>query len=309
MTSTASSARAETAGIRIGLHVLGIGNGSRPEVIAAVATAADARGFATLWCGEHVVMVDKPRSRYPYSADGRIAVPPDADWLDPLLSLSFVAAHTERIRLATGILLLPEHNPLVVAKQAATLDVLSGGRFVLGVGVGWSAEEFQALGVPFTRRGARMDEYVAAMRQLWADEIASFEGEFVRFDSVRVNPKPVRGPGIPVVFGGTTDAAMRRVASAGDGWYGFNLSSTALPGALNALAEQCRNCGRDMRELDLAVSLSDAEPAALPELAAAGITELVIVGEPPGQPAAAADWVDELAAFWLDGPGRNRPSD
>ena len=308
MTSTASS-RADAAGIRIGLHVLGVGNGSRPEVIAAVATAADARGFATLWCGEHVVMVDKPRSRYPYSADGRIAVPPDADWLDPLLSLSFVAAHTERIRLATGILLLPEHNPLVIAKQAATLDVLSGGRFVLGVGVGWSAEEFQALGVPFARRGARTDEYVAAMRQLWADEIASFDGEFVRFDSVRVNPKPVRGPGIPVVFGGTTDAAMRRVASVGDGWYGFNLSATALPGALNGLAEQCRNCGRDMRELDLAVSLSDAEPVLLPELAAAGITELVIVGEPPGQAAAAADWVSELAAFWLDDPGRNRPSD
>jgi probable F420-dependent oxidoreductase len=305
VTSTASPARSDAA-IRIGLHVLGIGNGSRPEVIAAVAAAADTHGFATLWCGEHVVMVDKPRSRYPYSADGRIAVPPDADWLDPLLSLSFAAAHTKQIRLATGILLLPEHNPLVIAKQAATLDVLSGGRFVLGVGVGWSAEEFEALGVPFAARGARTDEYVAAMRRLWADEVASFEGEFVRFDSVRVNPKPVRGRGIPVVFGGTTDAAMRRVASAGDGWYGFNLSSAALPGALNALAEQCRNCGRDMRELHLAVSLSDAEPALLPDLAAAGVTELVIVGEPPGQAVAAAGWVDELAAFWLNGPARRR---
>jgi probable F420-dependent oxidoreductase len=302
VSTTASSERREAASIRIGLHVLGIGNGSRPEVIAAVATAADARGFATLWCGEHVVMVDEPRSRYPYSADGRIAVPPDADWLDPLLSLSFIAAHTERIRLATGILLLPEHNPLVVAKQAATLDVLSGGRFVLGVGVGWSAEEFEALGVPFSRRGARMEEYIAAMRRLWADEVTSFEGEFVRFNSVRVNPKPVRRSGIPVVFGGTSDAAMRRVATAGDGWYGFNLSSAALPDALNALAQHCRDYGRDMRELHLAVSLSDAEPVLLPELAAAGVTELVIVGEPPAQAAAAADWVDELAAFWLKGP-------
>jgi probable F420-dependent oxidoreductase len=307
--STASSARSDAAGIRIGLHVLGIGNGSRPEVIGAVAKAAEARGFATLWCGEHVVMVDKPRSRYPYSADGRIAVPPDADWLDPLLSLSFAAAHTEQIRLATGILLLPEHNPLVIAKQAATLDVLSGGRFVLGIGVGWSAEEFEALGVPFARRGARTDEYVAAMRRLWADEVASFEGEFVRFDSVRVNPKPVGGPGIPVVFGGTSDAAMRRVASAGDGWYGFNLSSTALPGALNALAEHCRACGRDMGELHVAVSLSDAEPVLLPELAAAGVNELVIVGEPPGEAAAAAGWVDKLAAFWLNSPARTAPPD
>ncbi len=179
--------------IKVGLHALGIGSGSRPEVICAVAAAADARGFATLWCGEHVVMVDEPRSPYPYSADGRIAVPTDVDWLDPLLGLSFIAAHTRRITLATGMLLLPEHNPLIVAKQAATLDVLSGGRFALGVGVGWSADEFEALGVPFARRGARTDEYIAAMRRVWASDVASFFGEFVRFEGVRVYPKPVRG--------------------------------------------------------------------------------------------------------------------
>ena len=136
----ASSAGAGPAAnwISVGLHVLGIGPGSRPEIVAAVAGQADELGFATLWCGEHVVMVDEPASRYPYSGDGRIAVPPDADWLDPLLALTFAAAHSQRITLATGILLLPEHNPLLIAKQAATLDVLSGGRFALGVGVGWS---------------------------------------------------------------------------------------------------------------------------------------------------------------------------
>jgi probable F420-dependent oxidoreductase len=281
------------------LHVLAIGNGSSPKVIAAVATAADARGFATLWCGEHVVMVDKPASRYPYTAGGRIAVPPDADWLDPLLGLSFAAAHTRRIRLATGILLLPEHNPLVVAKQAATLDVLSGGRFVLGVGVGWSAEEFEALGVPFARRGARTDEYIAAMRCLWADDVASFDGEFVRFESVRVNPKPSRGPAIPVVVGGTTDTALRRVAAVGDGWYGFNLPASAVPDRLSVLAGQCREHGRDTRDLDIAISLSDGDPEILPDLAAAGVTELVVVAEPSADPRAAADWVDELAVRWL----------
>src|SRR5438270_11976821 len=133
--------------MRVGLHALGIGTGARPQIIRAVAMAAEAGGFATLWLGEHVVLVDEPRSRYPYSADGRIAVPADADWLDPLLTLTFAAAATTRIQLATGVLLLPEHNPVVVAKQAATLDVLSGGRAVLGVGVGWSAEEFAARGV------------------------------------------------------------------------------------------------------------------------------------------------------------------
>jgi probable F420-dependent oxidoreductase len=174
--------------MRVGLHALGIGTGARPQVIRAVATAAETGGFATLWAGEHVVLVDEPRSRYPYSADGRIAVPADADWLDPLLGLSYVAAVTSRIGLATGVLLLPEHHPVLAAKQAATLDVLSGGRLTLGVGIGWSAEEFAALGVPFARRGRRTAEYVGAMRALWADDVTSFHGEFVRFDAIRVNP-------------------------------------------------------------------------------------------------------------------------
>ena len=213
--------------MRVGLHALGIGAGARPEVIRAVAEAAEAGGFATLWSGEHVVMVDRPRSRYPYSADGQIAVAADADWLDPLLGLTFAAAVTSRIGLATGVLLLPEHNPVLTAKQAATLDVLSGGRLTLGVGIGWSAEEFAALGVPFARRGPRTAEYVAAMRSLWAEDVASFSGEFARFGAVRVNPKPVRGRRIPVVVGGNSDAALRRVAMFGDGWYGFNLTAVS----------------------------------------------------------------------------------
>ena len=190
--------------MRIGLHALGIGTGARPDVIRAVGAAAESAGFATLWAGEHVVLVDQPTSRYPYSSDGRIAVPADADWLDPLLALSFVAAATTTIGLATGVLLLPEHNPVVAAKQAATLDVLSAGRLTLGVGIGWSAEEFAALGIPFARRAQRTAEYVAAMRTLWANDVASFSGEFTRFDSVRVNPKPVRGSRIPIVLGGNS---------------------------------------------------------------------------------------------------------
>src|ERR1700760_1331495 len=172
--------------MRVGRPALGIAPGARPEVIRAVAGAAEAAGFATLWSGEHVVMVDRPGSRYPYSADGQIAVPAAADWLDPLLGLSYLAAVTSTIGLATGVLLLAEHNPVLAAKQAAALDVLSGGRFTLGVGIGWSAEEFAALGIPFAGRGRRTAEYVAAMRTLWAEDVASFSGEFVSFDSVRV---------------------------------------------------------------------------------------------------------------------------
>jgi len=290
--------------IKVGLQALGIDSGSKPEVMQAVAAAADAWGFATLWCGEHVVMVDTPKSRYPYSADGLIAVPADADWLDPLLSLSFVAAHTRRITLATGILLLPEHNPLTIAKQAATLDVLSGGRFTLGVGVGWSAEEFNALGVPFERRGARTTEYIAAMRRLWASDVASFFGEFVRFDAVRVYPKPVSRRKIPIIIGGTTDAALRRVAMTGDGWYGFNLAAAEVPERVRTLATYCGERDRDPHNLTVAVSLSDGSPDLLLEMEAAGVTEVVVVAAPPRQPDAAAVWVHELAEHWIHNPAQ-----
>ena len=287
--------------MRIGLHALGIGTGARPEVIRAVAIAAEAAGFATLWSGEHVVMVDEPASRYPYSPDGQIAVPAAADWLDPLLGLSYTAAVTSRIELATGVLLLPEHNPVLAAKQAATLDVLSGGRLTLGVGIGWSAEEFAALGIEFSRRGPRTAEYVAAMRALWADDVASYSGEFVRFDAVRVNPKPVRARRIPVVVGGNSDAALKRVAAFGDGWYGFNLTVDAALERAAALAGHCRQQGRNLDELTVAVALTDASPAALPELAQAGVTEVVVVDSPPAGPGDAADWVTNLAARWSAG--------
>ena len=284
--------------MQVGLHALGIGAGADPEVIRAVAAAAEAGEFATLWWGEHVVLVDRPRSRYPYSPDGRIAVPPSADWLDPLTGLSFAAAVTSRIGLATGVLLLPEHNPVLVAKQAASLDVLSAGRLTLGVGIGWSAEEFAALGVPFARRGERTAEYVAAMRTLWSDDVASFSGDFAQFDAVRVNPKPVHGRRIPVVAGGNTDTALRRVATFADGWYGFNLSADTVAERVGTLAENCASRGRSLSELSVAVSLADGDPSMLPDLARTGVTQVVVVGAPPADPAAATAWVADLARHW-----------
>jgi probable F420-dependent oxidoreductase len=284
--------------MRVGLHALGIGTGARPEVIRAVGIAAEAAGFATLWAGEHVVLVDQPTSRYPYSADGSIAVPADADWLDPLLGLSFAAAVTTTIGLATGVLLLPEHNPVVAAKQAATLDVLSAGRFTLGVGIGWSAEEFAALGVPFARRAHRTAEYVAAMRTLWANDVASFTGEFTRFNSVRVNPKPVRNRRIPIVLGGNSDPSLARVAAFADGWYGFNLPTAAVAERVATLTEQCKLHDRNLRDLTVTVALCDGTPAGLPDLAEIGVTELVVVAAPPPDPPAAATWVHDLAAQW-----------
>jgi probable F420-dependent oxidoreductase len=294
--------------MRVGLHALGIGVGARPEIIHAVAVAAEEHGFATLWAGEHVVMVDSPASRYPYSADGLIAVPADADWLDPMLALTYAAAVTCRIRLATGVLLLPEHAPLVTAKRAATLDVLCGGRLTLGVGIGWSAEEFAALGVPFAGRGRRTGEYVAAMRTVWRDDVASFHGEFADFAGVRVYPKPVHDRRVPIVVGGNSDAALDRVAAYGDGWYGFNVPSAAVPERLGVLAARCREHGRSLNELTIAVALSDASPALLPSLAEAGVTELVVVAAPPADPAQARTWVADLAEKWVTSPAGVPPS-
>jgi probable F420-dependent oxidoreductase len=285
--------------MQLGLHALGIGTGADRAVIDAVAAAADGYGFATLWAGEHVVMVDRSASRYPYSDDGVIAVPAQADWLDPMIALSFAAAASSRIALATGVLLLPEHNPVVVAKQAASLDKLSGGRLTLGIGIGWSREEFDALGVPFGRRAARTAEYVAAMRTLWRDDVASFGGNFVSFDSIRINPKPVGDRRIPVVLGGNSDAALRRVAGWGDGWYGFNLDGVAaVRERVGELERLCAESGRDRAELRLAVALRDARVADARALAELGVDELVLVEVPPDDPAAVAGWVAALAAKW-----------
>lgn len=285
--------------VDVGLHALGIGAGAERTVIDAVAAAAERAGFATLWAGEHIVMLDEGQSRYPYADDGRIAVPTDADWLDPFIALSFAAAATTTIDLATGVLLLPEHNPLVVAKRAASLDKLSDGRLTLGVGIGWSREEFDALGVPFGRRAARTAEYVEAMRTVWRDDVASFHGEFVDFDKVRMNPKPRNGR-LPVVLGGNTDAALRRVAEWGDGWYGFNLADVEEAAVCASLLRgMCRAARRDPHDLRLAVALRDPAPTDVARLDDIGVDELVLVASPPDDPIEAEAWVGDLARKWL----------
>jgi probable F420-dependent oxidoreductase len=286
--------------MRVGLHALGIATGADRAVIDEVAVSAERCGFATLWSGEHVVMVDRPQSRYPYSDDGRIAVPATADWIDPMIGLSFAAAATSSIRIATGVLLLPEHNPIHVAKQAATLDTLSGGRLTMGIGIGWAREEFEALGVPFERRAARTAEYVAAMRTIWREDVASFDGEFVAFDSIRVNPKPFHGQSIPVIIGGNSDSALSRAAAWGDGWYGFNLDGVAaVAERIATLNRLCENTGRERDQVHVAVALRNLQPADVEPLAELGVDELVVVDSPPPDPDSAADWVTGLAERWI----------
>lgn len=285
--------------MRIGLHALGIGTGADPEIIAATARHAEERGFATLWCGEHVVMVDSPTSRYPYTADGRIAVPAEADWLDPMACLGYAAAYTNTIRLATGVVLLPEHNPVIMAKQVASLDRLSRGRVTCGVGIGWARDEFDALGIPFERRADRTAAYVEAMRTVWGNEIATYDSEFVSFRDIRVNPKPVQTE-LPIVLGGNSDRALARVAAWADGWYGFNLDGTdAVADRLAMLRVRCSEAGRAVEDLHVAVAMRAPSVTDRAVLADLGVSELVIVDTPPSAAAGVPRWLDVLGERWI----------
>ncbi|GIW41793.1 MAG: LLM class F420-dependent oxidoreductase [Candidatus Binatia bacterium] len=224
-----------------------------PEYLAALARGAEERGFHSLWMAEHVVLFDEYASRYPYSADGRIPAGPENGILDPFGVLSFVAGVTQRLRLGTGICLVPQRNPVYTAKEVATLDWLSGGRFDFGVGVGWLAEEFRALGVPFERRGARCRAYLEVMKRLWCDPVSSYEGEFYSLPPCRQYPKPVQKPHPPIFFGGESDAALRRVADLGQGWYPFSLGPEGLAERLRKLEEYLARNGRRRSEIRISV--------------------------------------------------------
>ena len=194
-----------------------------PDYISAIGPAAEERGFHSLWAAEHVVLFDDYASRYPYSDSGKIPVSAESGIIDPFLALAYVAATTKTIRLGTGICLVPQRNPVYTAKEVASLDYLSGGRVDFGVGIGWLEEEFRALDVPFERRAARTRAYLEVMRRLWTDRVPEYEGEFYHLPPCRQDPKPVQQPHPPIHFGGESDAALKRVADLGQGWYGFNI--------------------------------------------------------------------------------------
>ncbi len=192
--------------------------GTDPTSALEICRVAEAVGFESVWGGEHVILPTTIESRYPYTADGKIPAVPETEIVDPLIWLAYVAAAAPTLRLGTCILILPQRNPVVLAKELATLDRLSGGRVELGIGIGWLREEFEAIGVPWARRGARNDEYVAAMRALWAGPHAEFHGEFVDFPPVTCSPRPTQA-NIPIIVGGDTPAAIDRAARLADGYF------------------------------------------------------------------------------------------
>ena len=288
--------------MKIGLLAAGFGKGARPETLRMLAEHCERLNFGTLWAPEHVVLFDRQESKYPYSEDGAFAAPSTIDWMDPFIALTYAAARTSRIRLATGICLVPEHNPLALAKVIASLDRLSGGRFALGVGIGWSAEEFQALGLMFERRAQRTHEYIDVMRQLWSEEISNFTGEFVSFQGVRSYPKPVQGGKIPIIFGGESGPALRRVAEYGTGWFGFNLSPDDAASKVERLEGLLHNRGRNLRDIELIASpyLQKVVPDDLKRYHAIGFSEIVLLLQIPDDESQVPKQIEQIARDWVE---------
>jgi probable F420-dependent oxidoreductase len=253
--------------VKIGLHPTGIGPGAYPEFIAAMARTAEQVGFHSIWAGEHVVLFDEHVSRYPYSMDGKLPAPAQIDILDPFVTLTYAAAHTTTLRIGSGIVVLPQRSPLITAKLVASLDRVSGGRFDFGVGIGWLEEEFSALGVPFERRAERFREYVQVLRTLWTEQEPEFHGEFVDFPKLRMYPKPAQQPHPPIIIGGNSQAALRRAAETGDGWFGVGLSLDDLRSGISAIERYAREAGR--RPGDIRI-VAHAQPAAAPNVTGRG---------------------------------------
>jgi probable F420-dependent oxidoreductase len=267
--------------MKFALH---FGNNTFPDAAGAarLARLAEAAGFDSVFAVDHVVIPDDYASTYPYAATGRLPGDRASPFPDPLIWMAFAAAATTRLRLMTGVIILPQREPLVLAKQVATLDAMSGGRIELGIGVGWLREEFAALGVPFERRGRRADEYVAAMRALWREDGASFAGEFVRFERVSCNPKPV-ARGVPIIVGGHSEAAARRAGRLGDGFFPSIGAQVDTMPLLDLARRTAEAAGRDPAAVEMITGCPDALPqsgkdplAAVEERRARGIGRVAL---------------------------------
>jgi len=252
-----------------------------PDWMVGLARHAEACGFESVVLVEHPVVVSGYTSRYPYAESGRMPLPDDCALPDPVDVLAFLAAATSRLKLATGVLVLPAHHPVIMAKRLATVDALSKGRVRLCIGVGWMREELEACGIDFGSRGRRTDECIDVLRALWADTEpggAAFEGEFFRFAGAHSHPKPHRRGGIPIHIGGHSAASIRRAARRGDGWHPLGLRGPALARAVGQLHDEAVAAGRDPEAIELTLTGVSTGTSAetVAELEDAGVDRLVV---------------------------------
>jgi probable F420-dependent oxidoreductase len=290
--------------MKIGFFAIGIGQLARPDLLASVAVNAERLNFSTVWAPEHIVFLERFESQYPYSrGEGLPLSSLEIPLLNPFLALTYAAARTTRIRLATGICLVPEYNPLLLGKLCATLDYLSGGRLALGIGIGWLREEFDALGIPWQRRAQRTREYVEAMRCLWGNG-RSYSAEFVNFEGAISYPKPPQGVKLPVLVGGQTEAALKRAAAYGDGWCGFNLTPDETAQAIKQLRALLQESGRAQDLFEFLVSpTATSTPDDLKRYRDAGVDEVYLT--PVFQrsftsESEVANLMEDLARSWVE---------
>jgi probable F420-dependent oxidoreductase len=270
--------------VKFGIMFANVGPFMLPDHLANLARTAEEVGIESLFTVEHVVVPKGYESEYPYSPTGRMPGEESSPIPDPILPLAYAAAVTERIRLGTGILILPQRHPVYVAKEMATLDQLSEGRALLGVGIGWLREEFEALGIPFRERAPRTEESIRAIRSLWKPTPEPFEGRFYRWGPVESNPKPVQPGGVPILVGGHVEGAARRAAQLGDGFFPVRGHDVAeLTGLLGAMRDECDRIGRDPAEIEVTTAAPLPDVDAVRRYESLGVSRLVM-GPPAFDP-------------------------
>lgn len=262
--------------MKFGLRYCNTGRYADAAKAVELIQAGEEAGFESAWTVEHTVVPEGYESAYPYSPDGKMGGGRnDMSLPDPLIWMSYMAAVTAKIKLATGILILPQHNPVITAKQIATLDSMSGGRVLLGIGVGWLEEEFAVIGAPFANRAARTDEYVDVMRALWQQDRPSFDGNFFQFEGAFCRPQPAQGS-VPIIVGGHSKPAARRAGRLGDGFFPAREAPEDL---INLARQTAADCGRDPEALEITVSLPE-DLADLRKLAELGVARVLVPVSP-----------------------------
>lgn len=236
--------------MKIGLIPVNVGVKSVDQIVG-LAQYAESLGVESAWTFEHAMVPVDYQSKYPYSQDGKMGAQPETNFIDPLIALTVVAANTKTLRLGTGINIVSQANPLLLAKQAASLDLVSNGRFMLGAGIGWLREEFDAMGVPFERRGARFDDYIEAMKKVWSGDVVEHQSDFINWSGFKSYPLPVQKPGIPIIMGGTKGKVYERIAKHGDGWFAPAVTAEGLAPMLEPLKASCAEFGRDYDSVEI----------------------------------------------------------
>jgi probable F420-dependent oxidoreductase len=279
--------------MNFGILFANAGPFTEPETLAHLARSCEAADIESLWSVEHVVIPVGYKAEYPYDKSGKMPGGEKTSIPDPILPLAYAAAVTEKIKLATGVMILPQRHPFYVAKEMATLDRLSKGRAILGIGVGWLLEEFEALGVDFKTRASRTKEAVAAIRSLWKGEPEAFDGEFFKWGPMESNPKPVQTGGVPIVVGGHSDIAAKRAARYGNGFFPGKGNEEELTRLVGILRAECERIGRNPSEIEITLPMPRNDLDKIKRYGDLGATRLVT-----GPPGFDADTLDAgLAAF------------